>query len=93
MCRAPQAIAALRAKASGAYDDHGITTATGGAMIADGDANSIANSRTPNQVPVLRQQLEHQAASCVPPSMRRALQHGALYMSCPNGRVGLGTGQ
>ena len=51
MRRAPQAIAALRAKASGAYHDHGIVTSTGGAMIADGDGNSIAYSRTPNQVP------------------------------------------
>jgi len=78
MCRAPQAIAALRAKASGAYDDHGITTSTGGAMIADGDANSIAYSRNPNQVRVLLQHLSHQAASSVRPSMRRVLQHGTL---------------
>ncbi len=49
----PQAIAVLREKASGAYDDNGVTTSTGGALIADGDAKSIAYSRTPNQVPAL----------------------------------------
>ena len=43
----------LREKASGAYDDNGIITSTGGALIADGDANSIAYSRNPNQVPAL----------------------------------------
>ncbi len=52
-CHLPQAIAILREKASGAYDDNGITTSSGGAVIADGDANSIAYSRTPNQVHAL----------------------------------------
>ncbi len=47
-------------------------------MIADGDANSIAYSRNPNQVRVLLQHLSHQAASSVRPSMRRVLQHGTL---------------
>ncbi len=45
-----QAIAALRAKASGAYDDVGITNSMGGALISAGDPmNSIAYSRTPAQ--------------------------------------------
>ena len=45
-----QAIAALRAMASGAYDDVGITNSMGGAIIAAGDPlNSIAYSRTPAQ--------------------------------------------
>ena len=47
-----QAISKLRAKASGAYDDVGITTSTGAAIIAAGDSNSIAFSRTPAQVRV-----------------------------------------
>ena len=45
-----QAISALRAKASGAYDDVGIVNSMGGAIIAAGDLNSIAYSRTPAQV-------------------------------------------
>ncbi len=50
VCRSSQAIAALRAKASGAYDDVGITNSMGGALISAGDPmNSIAYSRTPAQ--------------------------------------------
>ena len=60
-----QAISALRAKASGAYDDVGITTSTGAAIIAAGDANSIAFSRTPAQVrPDQHRRCARTAVSC-----------------------------
>ena len=73
----PQAIAALREKASGAYDDNGITTSVGGAIIASGDANSITYSRTPNQVqrPDTIQLGLHNTSRL---SMRRAPQHGSV---------------
>ena len=71
-----QAIAALRAKASGAYDDHGITTSSGGAMIADGDANSIAYSRNPNQARAAV--LTASASGC----MKGAADHALCSTTC-----------
>ena len=43
------AISALRAKASGAADDKGLLTKSGGLIVAPADANAVAYSRSTSQ--------------------------------------------